>query len=110
MCVFKEREEVGRSRKEPAGLNSNPHHVALIRMAFPSPEHPNYPAWMLGKYLNSHGLVLGISGELWGSFCLSPCKCLSQEPWCLFCQEAYILSVGGTQGQSVSENPWVIRT
>lgn len=90
MCVFKEREEVGRSRKEPAGLNSNPHHVALIRMAFPSPEHPNYPAWMLGKYLNSHGLVLGISGEL--------------------CQEAYILSVGGTQGQSVSENPWVIRT
>lgn len=71
LCVCKERKEVGRGRKEPAGLNSHPptphpHHVVLIRVAFPSPEHPNKPVRVLGKDQNSHGLVLEISGELWG--------------------------------------------
>lgn len=63
---------------------------------------------MLGKDQNSHGLVLGISGGALGeSFCLRPCKCLSQEPGCLFLQEACCLNAGGTQGQSFSGNPRV---
>lgn len=42
MCVFKER---GGARKERGSSNfpqPKPHHVVLIRMTVPSPEHQNW--------------------------------------------------------------------
>lgn len=109
MCVSEERKEVGTRRKEPAVLNSTApphHHVVFIRMAFPSPEHPNQSGcW---ERIRIHmAWSLGFQRELWGKF-LSPSLPTSESgAWVSIPPGSLLFECWWDQGQSFSGNPWV---
>lgn len=103
MCVSEERKEVGTRRKEPAVLNSTapPPTTTWFSLGWPSHHLSTQTSLVAGKGSEftwpGPWDFRGSSGE---SFCLHPCQRLSQEPGCLFLQEACCLNAGGTKARA----------